>query len=1045
MSESIPPAILSAIEEGRAILFLGAGASFDALLNTLPTKITVDKVKEALCDRFLGGGFKGKSLMTVADFARNEDSLAAVQSEIYKLFKDLSPNTFHALVPEFRWKAIVTTNYDLVVERSYENNPSRLQELYPVTKDGDQLQAALSTQNAVPYLKLHGCINNYTDTTVPIVLDSLEYTKFTQGRTNLVTTFKEWALNHPIIFCGYSLSDENIKQILFDLGDSSQNRPLYLYVSPNLEEIEKRYWNHRRIAPFSGYYSDALKYANDNISKNNRALATLLKEENPEILRWIPSKNRPSDQLLQYLAEELVHVTPNPPAFKGAIAEDFFSGLDTSFSPLYSNLDIRRLHVNELLERVVLDTLKSSKPKLFILKGYAGSGKSVIAKRLALETSGLIDHPFTIYMPEGAVFRPELLMELQQLVASRVYIFIDDLIEYGETLPAFIEKIQVSELPITILACARSNEFSSIQGTFAKKITAEFEIGDLLPEEVQKLLSILSDNKLLGPLKDYSEAERDLFADKFYGRQLLVALHEITKGLPFEEIIVDEFEKINDREAQQLYLDICTLHQCRVGVRAGLLSRLNKISLDQLQEHLYASLSQVIRKNFDHKYRDIVYRSRHEEISRMVFNLAIQTSELRAFQLKRIVGALDLNYSSDNKAFYELIRGKRLADEFEDKMDAISIFEAASLVGASNAYLNHQRAILELNHTNGNLDEANSLLKAAELDARSEGRSDHSILHTKANLLRRRANMSTKKVERDRYRADARIILLPQQNQRDSSYAETLYGHILLDEIKDLIDSGQDSQGMTDSQIRLIGDLSALLDKALYQRPGDNSIALLRADFLKTLGKNSLALSFLETHCKKNLASPVVLRVLADAMIKAERPLDAVEVIKPALITSPTDKSLNLTMAKTLMAAAEYANGELILTHLRRSFSDGDSNYESRLLFARSNLLYGDVAKGQAEFDSLRKLYIDNRDQIRAMVRETDGTIRKFTGKITAKQAGHGFISCTELRFKIFMHISRTNVPWSQLSVGTKVEFALGFNFRGPAVKDIEIVSIEGK
>lgn len=43
------------------------------------------------------------------------------------------------------------------------------------------------------------------------------------------------------------------------------------------------------------------------------------------------------------------------------------------------------------------------------------------------------------------------------------------------------------------------------------------------------------------------------------------------------------------------------------------------------------------------------------------------------------------------------------------------------------------------------------------------------------------------------------------------------------------------------------------------------------------------------------------------------------------------------------------------------------------------------------------------------------------------------------------MHISRTTVRWSQLSVGTKVEFTLGFNFRGPAVKDIEIISTEGK
>src|SRR3990172_12188667 len=143
MARDIPPTILGAIAEGRAILFLGAGASYDALQAGQLTRITADRVKVALSDHFLGGGFKDRSLTTVADFARNEGSLLQVQTAIRDMFVALEPNSFHCLVPQFRWKAIVTTNYDLVVERTYQKTQGRLQQLKPVTKDGPELQNAL--------------------------------------------------------------------------------------------------------------------------------------------------------------------------------------------------------------------------------------------------------------------------------------------------------------------------------------------------------------------------------------------------------------------------------------------------------------------------------------------------------------------------------------------------------------------------------------------------------------------------------------------------------------------------------------------------------------------------------------------------------------------------------------------------------------------------------------------------------------------------------------------------------------------------------------
>lgn len=1046
MARDIPPAILAAIAEGRAILFLGAGASYDALVASQPTKITADKVKNAISDRFLGGVFKDRPLMTVADFARNESSLVDVQATVQQLFKELEPNHFHCLVPLFRWKAIVTTNYDLVVERAFSKTAGSLQQLAPVTKDGPQLQDALSEQNTVPYLKLHGCINSYTDTKVPIVLDSLEYSKFSEGRTHLVVALKEWAVNHPILFCGYSLSDENIKQILFDIGDASQVRPQYLYVNPGLTEIENRYWSARRIAPYSGTFAEMLADADAKIPKSKRTLAGLLSSSKLTITRWIPSHATPSTRLVQYLSQEVKHVLPQSAASAKADANAFFAGLDVSFDPIYAGFDVRRQQVDELLDKVVLDTLKSTLPKFFVLRGYAGCGKSVLARRLAVETAGLLDAPLVVYLPEGAVLREDLLLELQHLVGGRLYVFLDDLIEFGDTLPPFLEKLRAKEVPITIFACARTNEFNVFGSKYAGKVARDFEIGDLEELEITDLLKRLSENKLLGPLGTYDESERSVFVEKFYGRQLLVALHEITRGSPFEEIIVDEFEKITPREAQQLYLDICTLHQCRVGARAGLISRLNGLHIESLKSHLTGSLANVVRESYDHRYRDIVYRSRHEEIARMVFDLAIPNAEQRALQLQRILGSMDLDYSSDNKAFFELLKGRRLAEDFDRKGLALAIFDAAAAANPPSSYLLHQRAILELNHKDGNLEAANDLLRQAEVEVRREGFRDASIQHTRANLLRRRANASNQAVEKERYRADARAILRPQLGQRDNSYPEVLYGQLLLDEIRDALESGLGAtqvDGAATSggpHVRLINELSLLLDRSLQHRPADGPMTLLKADFLKALGKSPNAIRVLEKYCEKNEAGSLLVKVLAETLIAAGRVGDAISALRPAVIAAPGDKALNLTMAKALIAQSDNGNSQSIIAHLRRSFSDGDSNYEARLLFARCNMLYGDLDRGRAEFDSLRRLYIDSREKARVPVQNSDGTARRYSGWVAKRQFGYGFIASNDLRFDVFFHKNHSGADlWERLDRGSNVTFSLGFSFRGPVPIDIEM------
>ena len=109
--------------------------------------------------------------------------------------------------------SIITTNYDKFIEEIFEFNPLI----------GNNI--LLSNPYGSVY-KIHGCV------TAPdkIIITEDDYVKFLEKyeliRAQLLSLF----IHNPIIFMGYSISDENIKNIL---------KTIFTYIEPSTEEAEK--------------------------------------------------------------------------------------------------------------------------------------------------------------------------------------------------------------------------------------------------------------------------------------------------------------------------------------------------------------------------------------------------------------------------------------------------------------------------------------------------------------------------------------------------------------------------------------------------------------------------------------------------------------------------------------------------------------------------------------------------------------------------------------------------------------------------------------
>lgn len=109
--------------------------------------------------------------------------------------------------------SIITTNYDGLIEDMFDFNPL-------VGND-----ILLSNPYGSVY-KIHGCASKVAS----LIITENDYTNFNERyeliRAQLLSLF----IHNPIIFLGYSVSDENIKSIL---------RTIFSYVEPNTEQASK--------------------------------------------------------------------------------------------------------------------------------------------------------------------------------------------------------------------------------------------------------------------------------------------------------------------------------------------------------------------------------------------------------------------------------------------------------------------------------------------------------------------------------------------------------------------------------------------------------------------------------------------------------------------------------------------------------------------------------------------------------------------------------------------------------------------------------------
>ena len=827
---------------------------------------------------------------------------------------------------------------------------------------------------------------------------------------------------------------------MFDLFDNNIERRQFYYVSPTYSEFDERLFARMRVTPLKMTFSQFLHQIDNVIPKSQRALSRIKFSEKSSLSNFLIRNDlSESKEVVDYLSSDIAHIRVGMP-FATLDPKSYYMGVDSGFEGIQAELDVVRQVTDTLLINTVLseETEQTPHTQLFVIKGAAGFGKTTALKRTAWEAA-ITHKKLVLYISENGKLRTEVLEEIYELTKKRIYLFVDRASFFASDIDNCLSYLKQKNVKITIISAERDNEWNSRCKILDRHLDADFEILVLTPDEINNLLLKLEKNDSLGVLKNETPEDRFNAFKIRAKRQILVALHEATQGKSFEDILIDEYNRISPVAAQSMYLDICTLNRFDVPVRAGLIKRLTGIDFKNFENELMEPLEKIVLNRFDRFLNDRVYRTRHKYIAEIVFNEVLTEPDQKLTQLLRIMTNLEIGYSVDQEIFNNLTQYRAILNTFRDIDMGRSVFELAEEISPNDNRLIHQQGLFELHHPHGDITIAEEYLKLAE---KNSPRNKH-IQTSIASLYSEKSERETTQLMRDEYRRRALARLPKQKISQTTSHAKSVRLKILVNEVSDFFQMGD---GDKNNSV-LLGKMREIEIEFMqaYQEYGNSEhILSIEARYLTIVDRQPKALKALENAFNANKTQEWVALRLVNQLIKKDRKGDAIETLETLITANPSAKQAHLKLGIFKATSLVAADREIAIFNFRTARTATGNNFVAKLWYARELFRNGEFQQSRDAFEKLKKetALVSMRTKMLAGLLELNGQNTRFEGTVSNYEASYLLISSTMHPSKIYCsETSEDPTIWEKITPASTITFSIGFTFKGPVAFDISVTN----
>ncbi len=880
MPVEIPERLVELIRTGQCVLFLGAGATRDAggptgpeLASLLAAKFSITDIPTTDLQHF-------SDILMGVDTVDRED----VDRVVVETLKSIKPSRGHRKIPSFRWKAIFTTNYDRLVEISYDASEAQagapaLQDL-KVVVDVRQ-NCSLSDPSRVPLYKLHGCISSIERRT-PLVLTTRDYRSTRKNRRKMLRSLRVLAREHSVVFVGYSFSDSIIMNLLDDLEEESpysSRRRMYL-VTPEPRDSEVQFFQSRKLSVIPSTASDFFGKLDEYFGEE--AQKELLVRKIPSLFdaRGQPIALPPK---LRIALSGQVDILPlgAPPQTN---ARPFLSGLPATAGDLANRNDIERQQEEELRNLVVgaLDADQYLRPVVVVL-GAGGSGKSTLALRTAYQLAQ--ENAAIAFRLKASEF-----LRNRDIVAlcsgiNCPSIIVADGVEINarfKLLRNLRADLSAARCRTLLLISCHKAVWNVYNGQYPQRDVKIFELKDRLSNlEARALVDKLGRYKLLTSHDATDLTDKASYVLERCGGHLVVAMLELVRNENFRTIILSEYQNLSSR-AKIAYKFVALLHQFSLSTPDYLLNRLSTNDWQVFTDEVIRLESElIIVQDMNYPAGRLSFRSRHPIVAETIVSAVLPKHEDRVSMYRRIIGALG-STEEDRSFLLNILTSRQVIEDLREPKYIREMFELAL-----DQFPDDRVLILHLGKTMnrmGDLDRAHEILSwGRSLDPR-----DSHILHQLGMCEEKKARKEAPGVVREaRYEEARKLYLQIELIEPHSHYGYSAQARLQIERAKEIESEEERSE--------LLSSCCSVISRGLSLVRDDDKGVLeeINARLWQALGQPEAVVELTERlRAESRIRYAATYHLLAAALLQLNRAADAETAIEDGLAQFPGDYRL---------------------------------------------------------------------------------------------------------------------------------------------------------
>jgi len=653
-------AIKKAIENGRLVLLLGAGASLTS--------------KDRHGNKLLDGYGLAKLLATEAGFTYNDENLKTAYSAAVKVignrvneiiqerYKHCIPSVHYKILARYPWARIYTLNIDDALDNAFRSDSDQMINIRYLTSRIVN-QDALYEQ--LDIIKLNGSIDRLED---GLIFSAQEYGSASATPPLWYRELGSDYFHYTFLFIGTKLEEPLFYHHVERFKNESKLHAQKAYIiTRSASDLEKASLDSYNIEHIAAEFSAFCEWLTSAFPSPPSKL-DLAASKNPSLKYILNIKDKSKREEYRSALNELVPVSRHTlissqeKMMSTGKIKDFYKGFKPTWYDIVEGVPAELRATREFYELIKSRLAKDK--KLVALIGPAGSGKSTLLRQCALRLSDETDHP--IYYIDSSL--QDLKQTIYALESSS-----------NEKYVLFVERIDfiVDDLKEILSS-----------GLLHNGLVIGAESQNVWDHRVKSKVSQYSDNPYILSTIDSYDAKLILEKVKKYGawtrlkklsqqdrinellekarRQLLIGLLEATSGDGFEKIIENDYKKLSSRD-EKLFLilvGLATIHRSKLK-KEYLGRSLLKLKIHQSISHFETALSGIV------VHTGSGWTARHPTYVRHLFESSVDQTDLsecikallHSYTVYEVPVIKNL-HKSESKLFKAIINNRFLRDMF---------------------------------------------------------------------------------------------------------------------------------------------------------------------------------------------------------------------------------------------------------------------------------------------------------------------------------------------------------------------------------------------